>query len=274
MNLSNIKLVVTDMDGTLLNSNHEVSTLFFELFEQLKEHQVLFAAASGRPYYSIIDKLSTIKNDIIVVAENGGIVMHQDELLLSTPIIRKNLFEIETIINSNNQIHPIFCTPSKAYFLHSSKSNDYFNSLLEYYPNYKFIECAQDVKEDIIKIALYHSEDSEKYIYPVFKHLEPEYKVKISGKHWVDLSDDLANKGYAIELLQKKFKILPEETLVFGDYNNDIEMLKKATFSFAMENAHENVKEIAKYKTKSNDNFGVEFILEKLIESKTKFRKP
>ena len=52
------------------------------------------------------------------------------------------------------------------------------------------------------------------------------------------------------------------------DINNDIEMLKLATYSFAMENAHANVLAIANYKTKSNDEFGVEYILDKLIKSK------
>ena len=271
MNLSKIKLVVTDMDGTLLNSNHEVSPLFFELFEQLKEHHVLFAAASGRPYYSIIEKLSAIKNDIIVVAENGGIVIEKDDLLLSTPINKTHLHDIELLIDSNSHIHPVFCTKNKGYFKSNSDGN--IKLLSEYYPLFEVIESIDDIKDDIMKVALYHAEDSEKYIYPHFKHLENAYKVKISGKHWLDLSDELANKGYAIELLQRKFNISPDETLVFGDYNNDIEMLKKSTYSFAMENAHENVKEIANYKTKSNNDFGVEYILEKLINSKTKFRK-
>ncbi|MCF7561736.1 Cof-type HAD-IIB family hydrolase [Sabulilitoribacter multivorans] len=273
MNLSQIKLVVTDMDGTLLNSNHEVSSLFFELFNELKKHNVFFVAASGRPYYSIVDKLNSIKDDIIIVAENGGLVIRKDELLLSTPIKRDNLLEIEALIESKTDIHPIFCTKAKAYFSHRSSSNGYFNSLLEYYPNYAIIKSTKEIKEDIIKIALYNSEDSEKQIYPHFKHLEPNYKVKISGKHWVDVSDDLAHKGHAIELIQEKYNISPEETLVFGDYNNDIEMLKRASYSFAMENAHKNVKEVANYTTKSNDDFGVEFILKKLIESKVNYRK-
>src|SRR5690606_37497816 len=131
----------------------------------------------------------------------------------------------------------------------------------EYYPTFTVIDSLDEVEEDIIKIALYHDIDSEKDIYPHFRHLEPDNKVKISGKHWVDLSDDLANKGHAIELLQKTYDISSEETLIFGDYNNDIEMLKLATYSFAMENAHENVKQIALYETKSNNDFGVERIL-------------
>ena len=89
MDLSQIKMVVTDMDGTLLNSNHEVSNRFFELFEELKKRNIIFVAASGRQYNSIVDKLSSIQNDIIVIAENGGFVMHREEELLSTPLDRK-----------------------------------------------------------------------------------------------------------------------------------------------------------------------------------------
>ena len=56
--------------------------------------------------------------------------------------------------------------------------------------------------------------------------------------------------------------------MVFGDYHNDIEMLQEASFSFAMGNAHTDIKAIAKYATKSNNNFGVERVLEKLVNSK------
>ena len=271
MDLSQIKLIATDMDGTLLNSNHEVSALFFELFKKIKKHNILFVAASGRPHYSISEKLSTIKNDIIIVAENGGIVTKQNNLLLSTPIKKDNLLQIENLLSTNSHIHPVFCTQTKAYF--KQASNGHIMLLTEYYPIFKVIDSIGDIEEDIIKIALYHEEDSERYIYPVFKHLESSYKIKISGKNWLDISDDLANKGHAIELIQKTHSISKEETMAFGDYNNDLEMLKQASYSFAMENAHPNVKEIANFKTKSNDDYGVEFVLEKLIEAKKNFTK-
>ncbi|HAI42908.1 MAG TPA: Cof-type HAD-IIB family hydrolase, partial [Maribacter sp.] len=62
MDLSKIKMVVSDMDGTLLNSNHQVSEQFFELFKELQSRDITFVAASGRPYNSIIDKLAPIKD--------------------------------------------------------------------------------------------------------------------------------------------------------------------------------------------------------------------
>ena len=61
------------------------------------------------------------------------------------------------------------------------------------------------------------------------------------------------------------YQIKNHEVMVFGDYNNDLEMLALTDYSFAMANAHPDVKKIAKYETRSNNDFGVEQILEKLI---------
>ena len=63
MDLSQVKMVVSDMDGTLLNSNHEVSEHFFELFEKLKAKNIQFVAASGRQYHSMVSKLQRIQDD-------------------------------------------------------------------------------------------------------------------------------------------------------------------------------------------------------------------
>lgn len=266
MSLSNIKLVVTDMDGTLLNDNHEVSTLFFKLFKQLKQHHILFVAASGRPYYSIIDKLNVIKDDIIIASENGAYMVYKDKTLLSTSLSTENLKRLTLLTKRLDNIHAIFCAKGKAYITKESKA--LIPILSKYYNNYNIVDDALSIDDEIFKIALYHEYDSAKYIYPYVKHMEGDFKVKISATHWVDISENLANKGHAISLLQKSNNIKPEETLVFGDYLNDIEMLKCAHYSYAMQNAHDDVKAIANYSTKSNNEDGVSYILEQLIASK------
>ncbi|WP_299891821.1 HAD family hydrolase [uncultured Lacinutrix sp.] len=266
MSLSNVKLVVSDLDGTLLNSNHEVSPLFFELFKKMKLQNILFVAASGRPYYSMIDKLDSIKDDIIIVSENGALAIKNNTVLLSNAFDSKNISEITNIVTNLKETHPVFCTRNKAYLRNTSKTLITF--LNEYYSNYIIIDDFSKIKEDIYKIALYNEDSSERHIYPFVKHLEDRYKVKVSANHWVDISENIANKGYAIKLIQEKYNISPEETMVFGDYNNDLEMLKLAKYSYAMENAHPLVKDTANFSTKSNDENGVEFILEKLVNSK------
>ena len=252
------------MDGTLLNSNHEVSNRFFELFEELKSRNILFVAASGRQYHSIVDKLEAIKNDIMVIAENGALVKDQENELLVTPLgnnLRKELLESVDAING---AHAMLCGKYKAYF--DGKSIPFLEELKEYYSSYEIHESLLGISDEIVKIAVYHDLSAEDYVYPAMKRFNDKIIVKVSGQHWVDLNHAKANKGHALQQVQEHFGILKEETLVFGDYNNDLEMLQSAYYSFAMENAHPNVKKVANFSTESNDNFGVERILEKLLQ--------
>ncbi|GGD27996.1 HAD family hydrolase [Hyunsoonleella pacifica] len=268
MNLSKVRLVVTDMDGTLLNTNHEVSPLFLQLFQKLIKHDIIFVAASGRPYYGMVEKLSEIKDNMIFVAENGGLAIHQNSVFLSNPINENNLKRIITIISTVENAHPVFCTRNRAYVM--SRSQQLLNLLSEYYHNYKVINDTNEIKDEVYKVALFHEESSEKYIYPHIKELESNFKVKLSATHWVDISENIANKGTAIKQIQQRYNISTEETLAFGDYNNDLEMLESAYFSFAMENAHPKVKSTARFQTKSNNDLGVETVLQKLLLEKEK----
>lgn len=264
MNLSDVKMVVTDMDGTLLNSRHEVSPRFFELYEELKKREILFVAASGRQYNSIVEKLSQIQNEIIIIAENGGFAKHNDREIVSTPLDTASKNTILDILEQIDGAFPVLCGKYNAYIL--GDSPEFINTLREYYTKYAFLGDLQKFDKEVMKIAVYHYGGSEKNIYPLVKHLEGKFKVKVSGENWVDLSHINAHKGYALKKIQEEHGIGPQETLVFGDYNNDLEMLALAKYSFAMANSHPNVLKAANYSTLSNDNFGVEHILEKLIK--------
>jgi hypothetical protein len=264
MDLSKIKMVVTDMDGTLLNSNHQVSDHFFDLFKRLKSQGIIFVAASGRQYNSIINKLYTIKDDIIVIAENGGFVMKQQTELLATALTKHYVHDILKTIDKIPEIHPVMCTKHKAYL--TNKSNEFAEKLAEYYTEFEIIESLFDCNSEVIKIAIYHFESSEQHIYPYVKHFEDNLKVKVSGENWLDISSMNANKGFALEKLMKSYNLSSDEVMVFGDYNNDLEMLALSNYGFAMKNAHPNVKKAAKYSTLSNDENGVEHILKLLIK--------
>ena len=261
-------MVVTDMDGTLLNSNHEVSTRFFKVFKELKEQNIIFVAASGRPYYSIIEKLKPIKDDITIIAENGGLIIKKKEVILANTLKHDVLLNLYNIVTKIKNTYPIFCSKNEAFILRAN--DDMIQTFSEYYSEYTIIDSFEDIKDEIIKIALYHNENSEAHIFPFVEYLKPELSVVVSGNHWVDISEAITNKGHAITLLQKRYNISPSETMAFGDYNNDIELLKCAKYSYAMANAHPNIKAIANFETVSNDQFGVEVVLENLITENRK----
>lgn len=266
MNLAQVKLVVTDMDGTLLNDQGKVSKEFYSAFKKLKSHNIHFAAASGRQYYSIANKLSPIVDDITIIAENGGIARRGQKELLVTQMDKERVFELITLLRTVKDSYIVLCGKKSSYI--ETTNETFINLFNEYYARYQQVDDLTAVEDDeFVKIAVYHFESSEEFIYPSVKHLEDELQVKVSGPNWVDISHPDAHKGHALQLLQEKLGYTPEQTMVFGDYNNDLEMLGLATYSYAMENAHPDVKKVANYSTKSNENNGVEYVLEQLIEA-------
>ena len=253
------------MDGTLLNSSHEVSGRFFQLYDQLKAQNIHFVAASGRQYNSIVSKLAPIRDQIYVIAENGGLAMFGKEEIVSTPLEKATKNTILHQLKGNSQLHPVLCARNSAYVTGSSP--EFIRVLREYYTEFEVIPDLMAFTKKVMKIAVYHFESSEKYIYPLVAPLESSLKVKISGQHWVDISHPNAHKGFALKKIQERLGVSPAETLVFGDYNNDLEMMALSDYSFAMANAHPNVLKAAKYQTASNDQFGVEKVLESLLKS-------
>ena len=263
MDFSQLKIVVSDMDGTLLNSNHEVSERFFEIHEALKEKGIQFVAASGRQYHSIVNKLAQIKDDLVVIAENGALVKKQEEELLVTPLKQDLQYELLQKIEKIEGAHAMLCGKYTSYF--DRKSVAFLDQLKEYYSNYEIHDSYEHITAEIVKIAVYHPVSAEDFIFPALTHYKDQLKVKVSGQNWVDLNHSKANKGYALQHVLNHFKLKPENALVFGDYNNDLEMLALTKNSVAMRNAHANVLKVANYTTTSNDDFGVERILEKLL---------
>jgi Cof subfamily protein (haloacid dehalogenase superfamily) len=267
MNLNEVKLVVTDMDGTLLNSKGVVSEKFMKLYHALSDYGVYFVAASGRQYFSIVHKLNSIKDNITVIAENGGLVIKKEQQLLIKDIPVGIAHSFVKDLRKIKGAYIILCGKKCAYV--ENREADFIDMFNEYYHKYQIVEDLTKVKDDIfLKIASYHFENSEKYIYPQVKIYEKDFQVKVSGKNWLDISHPNANKGIALKYIQEQMGISKNETMVFGDYNNDLEMLKLANFSYAMENSHPNVKSIANFQTSSNDDFGVEIVLEKLLAAK------
>jgi len=267
MDLSKVKLVVTDMDGTLLNSKDRVNPQFFKLFKQLQELNIHFVAASGRQFSSISNKLDSIKNDISIIAENGAYGKHDDVTFVNTTLSKNKIKSIIQLIRPIKNTNICLCGKDTAYI--ETKDPKFINMFSEYYVSYNIVEDLTKIDDvEFLKIAVYHSESSEKHLYPIAKPFEENMQIKVSGQHWLDFSESNANKGYALKLLQEKLGVTKAETMAFGDYNNDLEMLKRAHFSYAMQNAHPNVKRVANFETKSNDNAGVEFILEQLIKAK------
>ncbi|MGB5378589.1 HAD family hydrolase, partial [Muriicola sp.] len=134
VDLSGIKLVVTDMDGTLLNPHHEVSSRFYDIYEALSSKGILFAAASGRQYNSIVSKLHPIRDKIYVIAENGGLAMYGDREIISTPLNASVKNTILESLKDSTEVHPVLCARNNAFVAGHSK--EFLSVLKEYYTEF------------------------------------------------------------------------------------------------------------------------------------------
>jgi Cof subfamily protein (haloacid dehalogenase superfamily) len=254
------------MDGTLLNDEHEVSDRFFKQYNILKAKGIHFTAASGRQLQSIRHALEPIKDEINIIGENGGILQHNNEVLTLLKLEQDQLTQCVDRLRKVENCYIILCGKNAAYF--EQTDPEFIRLFRNYYHEAQHVEDLRAIiDDDFLKIAVFHFDSSEKYILPYVEDLKDDLKVIVSAKNWLDISHLESNKGYALHKLQQKLGITPEETLVFGDYNNDLEMIQLGKYSFAMENAHPKVKEAANFMTKSNNEQGVEHVLDMLIDS-------
>ena len=266
MDFSEIKLVVTDMDGTLLNKKGEVSPRFFEQVRELKSHGILISVASGRQYYSLINTLEEVKGELIFIAENGAIVMEGEEQLHIRPMGRPLAMEIVRCLKAIGGKYIIVCGKKGAYI--EQTDPEFMTPFLMHYHTFEVVDDLLKVENDeLLKVTVCDLSGAEVHTLPHVEHLKEELQVKLSGEIWVDFTHKQAQKGNALQKLQEIYDIGPEETMSFGDYLNDLELFDHSHFSYAMANAHEEVRNKAAFLAKSNEEGGVLLILEELLKS-------
>jgi len=255
------------MDGTFLNSKYEVSPEFSEIFYELKKRDILFVPASGRQMPGITKYFETIENEIGFIAENGGYVMYEGKEVFADKLQQSFVGDIIKTVRNINGARAVLSAKKKAYY--ESDDQEFVNYFTRYYTeNEKVDDLTEAVDDEVFKIAIYHPEGSEKYIYPHLKKYEEcGLEVVISGEFWVDIMNDDISKGNAVGKLQKLLEISPDQTMVFGDYMNDISMFRTSKYSYAMENAHPQLKKYAKFSAPSNDDFGVTKIISDYLRS-------
>ncbi|ALI99929.1 HAD family hydrolase [Rufibacter tibetensis] len=266
MDFSKIKLVATDMDGTLLDPQHNLNEEFYTVYQALKERGILFAAASGRQYYNLVNLFKPIKDEIIFLAENGSFVVYQGEELSVQAL---DLAETKRLLKKAREIegsYMVLCGKKSAYV--DNTAPEFMAQVELYYDKVEVVDDLLQVEDDqFLKIAICELKGVEDSSNLHFREEREHLQITVSGKIWLDICDKLANKGRGMEVVQERFNITPEETMVFGDYLNDLKMIQKAHYSFAMENAHPDIKEAARYRAKSNSQNGVIEVLQQLVSS-------
>ena len=257
--IPDIRLIACDLDGTLLDDDNAIHDDFWPLIDLLHARGIIFCPASGRQYYSLLDRFEPIADELIFIAENGTYVMQKGIELSSDCLNLDTARELIRVYRDlklqEADVGAVLCGKQSAYIEESDP--DFLAEVHKYYHRLEIVDDLLAVEDDILKVAIFTFRSSERVTYPAFEHFCSTHQVVISGEHWLDVMVPEANKGSGIRHIQETLHITRDQTMVFGDFLNDLEMMDEATYSFAMANAQPLLKERANFLSPGNADNGV-----------------
>lgn len=243
INQKKITTVVSDFDGTIIKEGMIVPPPeFFQVVERLLSKGYTFVAASGRQYANLKRILAPVADRIHFIAENGCLVVYQNQVIYKKAFPRELAFELlqdmliyegtEIMISGENTSYTVPRNKEFAAFLREAVKN-----------NVTILEDYEEIKEDIIKMSIFWKTgipEEEKRIF--HEKYDGRLQVANGGNGWLDFNMLGTGKGEALVFLAEHMGISTEETVAFGDNENDISMLQKAGVSYCVESAREHVK--------------------------------
>ncbi|AIY78733.1 Cof-type HAD-IIB family hydrolase [Clostridium botulinum] len=275
-----IKLIASDMDGTLLNNNHDIDVETVEAIRKAEEAGIIFAISTGREYDSVKGLLDKHNIRCQCILSNGAEYRDEDGNILEViNINEKYAKQIIQILDENKLPARIFT--DKGVFTTSTREKalqEVVFRTLTFNPNLTEDEAKKMAEKEGFFTSLKYIDDVEKFFedgievrkFVAFhKDVELIDKMKKTvGKleglaisssfdDNIEITDLNAQKGIILEQVAKKMDIDIKDVMILGDSFNDYSMFEIFEESVAMKNAIPEVKEIAKYITDSNDNLGV-----------------
>ncbi|OKZ85517.1 Cof-type HAD-IIB family hydrolase [Clostridium sp. 29_15] len=257
-----IKLIASDMDGTLINSSHQISSGNLSAIRRAQESGIEFAIATGRDYSMVkpfLDKYE-LKCEAIAVIE---------EILKESSIV--DIYTSEGIFTTKY---------SKEDFDNAVNRIKEFNKEMT---KDNIIKLLTEIREKMIE---FHIEDIDKMIsseivfYKIITSHKDKYiirnlKKKINeigglavastSEYDIEVNDIQAQKGLILAKVAEMKGIEKDEVMVLGDSFNDYSMFTEFKNSYAMKNAIDEIKKIATYVTETNNNDGVGKAIEKVL---------
>lgn len=276
-----IKMIASDMDGTLLSSHLAISETNKEAVLEAQAQGIEFMVATGRAYSEAKPALDDAGIKCCMITGNGAQIFDENgEAIVTFSIDKKTTKEIMTTLREKNLYFELMTTngvyaesqpqrvenfatllanqvPHLTFKMAIAMASTHLNMLPVHYIN-NYDDLLIDDSVEILKVIAF-SDEGPKLLRPIADELEangPLY-VTASFPNNIEINHKDAQKGNAVKLMAEKRGIELEDVMTIGDNFNDVSMLKVAGVSFAMGNAEEDVKKIAKYEADTNMNHGV-----------------
>ncbi|MBQ2582279.1 MAG: HAD family phosphatase [Erysipelotrichaceae bacterium] len=276
--LKKIKLVVADVDGTLVDSRSQISQKTIDAVKELKKTGVKFALGTGRSNNMIEALVKLMGGDLCSLSNNGSLVYdHGEKKVIYIKALTKD--QSEAILNEilNNGWDFISYSRTHMYYSHydafiERKLQQVTQGAFELsdFPDFRFKEITSfdqiDDPDELLKIAVRNDQraDMEK-IAEIARSVGAE--LKNSGEKFEAIFPQGISKQSGMQKLQEYLGVSKEETAAIGDFDNDLPLFAQAKYKVAMGNASDVLKKQANIFTDSNDEDGVAKFLLKIVEA-------
>lgn len=267
---SQYKLIVSDMDGTLLNEFSQLADETVETIIYLQQQGIRFAICTGRPIFScakFIEKLKLEKYNGFFIGQNGQYIksFETGEIIEKEKLKQDDYHKICTLAQSYGvlteffyETHAYILFPNKHKFVSALFCGAYsFKSLISQSKRYKMKYLTKLIDmPDLPKLCFLGKPNTLKKFAQALLDLQ-EYDTFLVNAAWLEVVKIGISKGSALYDLERLTGISINDMIAFGDGENDLSMLEIAGLSCAMKNAMPNPKKVAKCVIDSNINNGV-----------------
>lgn len=287
-----IKVIASDMDGTLLGNDHMVAPRTLEAIKKAQRQGIRFMIATGRNYRGAMEQLKGLDLECDYLLGSGAEVRNPEkEVVLRVPIPMEECKKVHQIL-SEFPVGVIFCTAHFDYRFGTEQEMK--DAILHQIRLFHTNETVEEILQSELYTQLWNATKQLKSIDELMASSVPVYKIflfsedlalleKIQGileknpkiavapsfATNLEITDVKAQKGPVLKQYIESLGYKMEEVMVLGDSMNDYSMLSmEFGATVAMENADDRVKKAARYVTKSNEEFGVAYAIEELLKSR------
>lgn len=262
-----IKVVVTDLDGTLLNSAHQISEYTKTVFQQLHAENYLIIVATGRHHLDAMPLVATLACPVYLITSNGARIHSPSKELLYSFDMDSDAVKSIISLKKDTEITTVIFKEKIWQTSRENKKLNSFQTVLNY--PYEIVDFHTIEDLSAIKLLFTHS-DHQKLVdlkNLIYKSGLCDFNYAFSLPFCLEFMDKSVDKSLAILRILEKYNFTSAETIAFGDGFNDEKMLISAGKALIMENAVDNFKAKLSHLEviSTNDNDGVAKYLSQVL---------
>jgi len=263
---SSIRLVLADVDGTLVTSEKILTERSVDAVRRLDDAEINFAVTSGRPPRGMEMLIEPLGLRTPLAAFNGGLVVEPDMSVVEQKVIAPELVHPVIALIESFELD-VWIYRGAEWLVRDRDAPHVAREAFTVQFEPTIVDGYDDVSSDVAKIV--GISDDHDLVSSVATATQDEFGDHLSAArsqpYYVDVTHPLANKGGVVDYLSARYDLAPSEIATIGDMPNDVLMFAHSGLSIAMGQSGREVQRSARRVTTSNDDEGFAHAIESFI---------